>query len=697
MRLRTQLLAPTIAVIILCLSVSGIFTYRAAKIALQEALQGQMVLATESVRDQVNGYIGELTRTFKTLSGRNVVQQVLAVNDGGNDNQATDQVLHKMLADYPDQFEFLAVIGVDGMAKAASDSGLVGTLNVQDRSYFQKALAGKVGTEIVQSRASGQPVMILAYPVSTGDRVTGACIGAIQMNYFATHFVNPVRIGQEGYAYLVDGAGRFLAHPEKSKVLQASIADTEWGKQILTEKNGFLAYFWEGHEKVVAFRHIDEAGWQVVAGAEYADIFAPLSGILQGNIWAALLTLLGVASVLFIVVRSIVKAVRSGVDLAMDIRAGDVSRRLHLTRGDEIGELAGALDQMAEGLEEKALVAEKVAAGDLTVDIHMASERDRLGISLTQMVRRLSDMMAQVQLASEQIAAGSLQVADGSQTLSQGATESAASLEEISASMLELASQTRSNAENAKQANMLTGEAQSAGQEGDRQMETLIAAMRDINHSSESITKIIKVIDEIAFQTNLLALNAAVEAARAGQHGKGFAVVAEEVRNLAARSAKAAKETAELIEDSTAKTVRGVEIADNTAVSLKTIITGTAKVSDLVAEIAAASQEQTSGIDQVSKGLEQIESVTQQATANAEESAAAAEELSGQADHLRSLLAIFKVKGGGQPPVAVRDPRPKRAATVNFAPQPRQLAMGGPKAYRPEQIIALDDADMGRY
>jgi methyl-accepting chemotaxis protein len=400
--------------------------------------------------------------------------------------------------------------------------------------------------------------------------------------------------------------------------------------------------------------------------------------------------------VLFTVVRSIVKAIRSGVDLAMDIRAGDVSRRLHFKRGDEIGELAGALDQMAEGLEEKARLAEKVAGGDLTVDIHMASDRDRLGISLTQMVRRLSDMMAQVQSASEQIAAGSLQVADGSQTLSQGATESAASLEEIAASMMQLASQTRSNAENAKQANTLTGEAQAAGQEGERQMETLITAMRDINHSSDSITKIIKVIDEIAFQTNLLALNAAVEAARAGQHGKGFAVVAEEVRNLAARSAKAAKETAELIEDSTAKTVRGVEIADNTAVSLKTIVTGTAKVSDLVAEIAAASQEQSAGIDQVSKGLDQIEVVTQQATANAEESAAAAEELSGQADHLRRLLAIFKVKGG-QKPVAVSDPRPKIQPAVNMSVKPRQLQVAAPTERRPEQVIALDDADMGRY
>jgi methyl-accepting chemotaxis protein len=308
------------------------------------------------------------------------------------------------------------------------------------------------------------------------------------------------------------------------------------------------------------------------------------------------------------------------------------------------------------------------------------------------MLTNLGDLMTQLQAAAEQIAAGSVQLAEGSQSLSQGATESAASLEQISASMTEMASQTKLSADNAGQANGLSNEAMNAATNGSELMAEMVTAMGAINTSGQDIAKIIKVIDEIAFQTNLLALNAAVEAARAGQHGKGFAVVAEEVRNLAARSARAAKETAELIEDSVSKTRHGNEIVEKTASALQGIVSGTTKVSDLVAEIAAASKEQSEGISQVTEGLGQIDQVTQQSTANAEETAAAAEELSSQADHLRQNLARFKVKGGS----AQFSTRPAALASPVSAPQIALSAVeSGVRS--PAQVISLNDGEFGRY
>ncbi len=311
---------------------------------------------------------------------------------------------------------------------------------------------------------------------------------------------------------------------------------------------------------------------------------------------------------------------------------------------DEITELGSVLVGMAKSLQGRADLAEAIAKGDLTKDVAVTSPNDQLGNALKTMLKGLRDMVGGIQIAGDQINSGAGQVSDASQALSQGATESASSLEEVTASMNQMAEQVRDSAGNASTANQLSSESQSAAEKGDVMMTEMVGAMDEINTAGQDIQKIIKVIDEIAFQTNLLALNAAVEAARAGQHGKGFAVVAEEVRNLAARSARAAEETAELIEGSVSLTDRGAEIAKQTAGALKEIMAGTTKVSDLLQEVAQASNEQAEGISQVTTALDQIDQVTQQNTASAEECAAAAEELSGQAMQMNEMLRKFTLK-----------------------------------------------------
>ncbi len=386
-------------------------------------------------------------------------------------------------------------------------------------------------------------------------------------------------------------------------------------------------------------------------------------------------------------------------DYAEAIKDGEVERvNFDLMKySGSYREIFNGLNQAAtatnEPLQELLDVMQKMAGGDLTVSINgdYAGGFMALKNAVNKSIESIHEILEQVNTAIDQVASGSKQVSDASTSLSQGATEQASSLEEISASLHEVGSQTRLNADNANQANNLSIDSQKAAKAGNEHMQNLMEAMNAINESSNNIKKIIKTIDEIAFQTNILSLNAAVEAARAGKHGKGFAVVAEEVRNLAARSAEAAQETSEMIEDSIKKIDNGTQIANRTADSLNEIVSGATKTTDIVGEIAAASNEQAKAVEQVNIGLRQIEQVTQQNTSTAEESASASEELSGQSEQLRQMISQFKLRnvqgsfGGGK----VSDRRQNQKMLPGSS---RKI-----KEYSPNDIISLDDGDFGKY
>ena len=385
--------------------------------------------------------------------------------------------------------------------------------------------------------------------------------------------------------------------------------------------------------------------------------------------------------------------VQASLDGQLDTRA-DVSRH-HGDFAEVVKGINDTLDAILLPIKEAQTVLENMSDGDLQKFITGDYKGDHAIIktAINNTLSSLNDILSQVGDVSENVAASATELTSASHNLSEGAQEQAASVEEITASVHQTDQQIKQNAENANMANQLVSDTNQAATSGQTEMQQLSKAMEEIFDASQNISKIIKVIDEIAFQTNILALNAAVEAARAGQHGKGFAVVAQEVRNLAGRSAQAAKETAEMIESSNKKVNEGVEFAGRTEGALKKIVENVMKVKDLVAEIATASKEQTHAMGQINEGMGQINTAVQNISSQSEETASAATQLTSQSEDLKAQLAKFQL--------IEKEGYPHRQAEKKQSHVPhKKQQMIAKKAYpkqhiSPKDILPLDTDERG--
>ena len=340
--------------------------------------------------------------------------------------------------------------------------------------------------------------------------------------------------------------------------------------------------------------------------------------------------------------------------------------------------------QMAESVAKTQEIIRAATEGDLSRRLDVAAnggELMKLGNAINQLLESVSDIVSNVKGAASEVLRGAEEISQGNANLSQRTEEQSSSLEQTASSMEEMTSTVKQNADNAGQANQLATAARDQAEKGGAVVGSAVKAMADINESSKKIADIIGVIDEIAFQTNLLALNAAVEAARAGEQGRGFAVVATEVRSLAGRSATAAKEIKELIQDSVRKVGDGSLLVTQSGQTLEQIVTSVKKVSDIVAEIAAASREQSSGIEQVNKAVMQMDEMTQQNAALVEQATAASQSMADQARDLTTMMQKYRVNESG-----ARAPVTRAAAASPGIPErrsPNRPFAGKPAAPKP--------------
>ena len=385
--------------------------------------------------------------------------------------------------------------------------------------------------------------------------------------------------------------------------------------------------------------------------------------VARATTWTLVLgvTLLGLA-VSFLLARSLSRpVVRMAQSMARAAR-GDLSDSLEFdARGDELGELSRSINGTYAYLQEMAGVAQSLAGGDLRSRVQPRSEQDSFGQAFVAMIGKLSQVIGEVRSGANALAGASTQVSASPQTLSQGTSEQAASVEETTSSLEQMSASIKQNAENGRQTEQMAVKGAKDAEEGGRAVGETIEAMR-------AIAERISIIEEIAYQTNLLALNAAIEAARAGEHGKGFAVVATEVRKLAEKSQGAAKEIGTLASSS-------MSVAERSGQLLRDLVPSIRKTADLVQEVAAASAEQSSGVNQVNKAMARVDQVTQRNASAAEELASTAEEMAAQAQGLEQLVAFFRTGAvAAQPRAAATAPPRATWASPTAAAHPGRSA-----------------------
>ena len=620
--------------IVLVLSASAVyFTYDSTKESLTKSLEETSSLVADKITQKINTYsiLAESAALYKNSAGVSTIS------------------LKSYLQKECSKYNLTKIDIIDATGNSVIDS----TSYLQDTTYQQV----KNGSAFLSDPIFvGDDVFFdYAYPYDNSVvmiRFPYAILGEI---------IADVKIGDTGSTYILNKDGAKVAHSDFSLVQkqQNNLEDVKndpktYGEVAALEtkmtngETGFGFYTWKGDRKFGSYNPIENTnGWSVNVTALQSEFMSEVQTAVISTVVLGLAAILISIFVVLRIANRITKPIDNVVQAIDKMSDGDLDVNLVVQRQDEIGRISIKINQMVEKfrniISDISYFLSELSGGNLSVasDVIYPGEFLNIQNSLTAIAFQLNETMTLISNAANQVNAGAEQVAAASQALSAGATEQAASVEELSASVTTVAKQAGENAENVRQASTYVAQTTTGVRQGNEQMKQLTGAMHEIRTSSEKISNITKVIEDIAFQTNILALNAAIEAARAGAAGKGFAVVADEVRMLAAKSADAASQTAALIEQSTVTVVEGDALVANTVKTLEEISRQAEQVNNAIILVEQASSNQAEAIDQIMKGLSQVSDVVQTNAATAEESSASSEELAAQAQTLNVEVSKF--------------------------------------------------------
>ena len=614
LRLQNKLILGGIAIVLVPMLMVAFFSVMKASSHLESVAKQSAREIAQSLADLTEKTMSQELKLAKQISLENTVISMASTvqrfgleNTGSAAEQLVMMLSHAM-REIGEEYEGIMITDEKGIVYADGSGGKMKGRSLADQDYFAQAKKGtaNIGSAL-RSETTGKLVVPVCAPIFTESKKFMGCVMVIvQIDYIMNKLAG-TKIGETGYAFMIDRQGIIVAHPNPEYILALDLTDhselEELAADMMAGQSGIKEYTFEGSRKIAAFAPVKITGWSVgatqpkneylAAGKEIRNLIALIAGV----------SLAFVTIIIIFFARGITTPLAMGVDIAKKMAQGDFTHAIEVERQDEIGALAEALSDM---------------------------------------VASLGALVNNVKLISNEVYSTTNEVASGADGLSHATQEQAAAIEQIAATIEEIASAIKMNASNANQgldkAKITKNALNNNLQLGAR----LTQAMDDIYQSSGKIEEIIATVNEVAFQTNLLALNAAVEAARAGEHGKGFAVVAEEVRSLAQKTADASKQIKVLIEDTLNKIHAGNDLVILADTSLNESVSSMDELSKTMDEIASSSVEQANGVDELNRSILQIETLTQQNATTVEELANASKSMNMETKQLSEMMKIFK-------------------------------------------------------
>jgi methyl-accepting chemotaxis protein len=697
-KIGVKLVAVGTLIMIVPLVIVAFFAVNKSTAGLSSVENEQLLARSSALAQMIDKVYGEELKVVTTVASDPDLIAALQSADAKSAAKSRDaiRVLSGKLAPFADvarlseSYESVNVASPAGTVLASSNKAAVG-LSVSDREYVKNALAGQanIGAAVV-SKVTAKPTTPVAVPVLDGSTVVGVVFAVLKID-FLNELVAGQKIGKSGYAFVIDRNGLVIAHKDAGNVFKLNALETagvsDFAKNMVAGKTAVDDYVMNGVPKVAGYAPINATGWSIALTLPTGEYLAASNEVRTIVFLVGAIAIVAAFLIYLLFSRTITKPLTRGVLFAQTVAGGDFSQRLDITRRDEVGMLADALNTMSARLKD--------------------------------MIATIIDSADQVAASSEEISASAQQLAEGSQSQASTLEETSASVEELTASVDQVSGNAQSQAAAVEQGtasmtqvkksiddisrslteiSSLAAQSVDKAVEGARAVTEVVEGISLISESSEKIGGIVDVIADIADQTNLLSLNASIEAARAGEHGRGFAVVADEVSKLAERSSTSTKEIGALIKESVRNVAQGVDTARGSQTAMEEIRGASQKVKEMIVglaeamtqqvgavkelaraldnvnemsqSISAATEEQTSNAKQVAKAVENVNDITQSAASAAEEMSSSTEQLSAMAQELQKMTSQFTIGTDGAEKRHARQPAtPKSAPAVVSVPE----------------------------